>query len=205
MLNLEKLTLYLRFDRHSILIDPVSILNKFAISNTKLESFNFYISTENDPNDLQHHLSTNCTEQNHLYSNQSKVSNVACLGPDRSVYHFFTVPFEFLKLSDVSNSFPNMVFKNVVDLCACDVIPFEHDFFLRISHNFPSLKPFSVAHYPYMLENQKKSSNDQQSCQIATLNHVEHLNIKNLDVETIELLLNETKAHLPRLRVLRIE
>jgi hypothetical protein len=56
MAYLEKLTLYLRVDEQSVLMDPVCIINEYTKCMSRLHSFKFYLSTYNNRNDLVRYI-----------------------------------------------------------------------------------------------------------------------------------------------------
>jgi hypothetical protein len=205
MLNLEKLTLYLCFARRHVLLDPISLLNEFAMSTSQLHSFNFCLSTENNPNDLPRYLSMNDIERNLLNIGHYQVLNFTRFLHNRTVHQIFTLPFEFLKLYHMNKILPNTVFNNVIDLWIYDIFPFEHDYVLLIAQNFPLLEMLCISTFLATLSNTNKSSiNNNQSCRIITYTHLKRLDVTNADINCIELFLNESKTRLPCLNHLRI-
>ncbi|CAF5085951.1 unnamed protein product [Rotaria sp. Silwood1] len=115
MLYLEKLTLYLRIANQGIFIDPINLINEFSMCIPRLHSFKFYLSTENNRNDFVRYMSNNNIKQNYVNIGYEEVSNIIC-AVDPTIYHIFTLPFEFDKLSFIGNIFPNIVFNYVIEL-----------------------------------------------------------------------------------------
>jgi len=166
MLYLEKLTLYLRITCQDIFIDPISLINQFSMHMSRLYSFKFYLSTENNRNDLVRYLSNNDIKQNYMNIGYQEVSNIVCFTIVTGTYHIFTLSFEFVKLISIGNIFPNIIFNNVTELWVQDMVPFEHEFFLRIAQAFPLLKSFYVSDCTPLSYNAKKSSDNIESLNI---------------------------------------
>ena len=132
-------------------------------------SFNFYLSTKNNRNDSVHYLSNNDIKRNYMNIGYQEVSNVVCFAVDAATYHVFTLPFEFVKLRCIGNIFPNIIFNNVIELWVRDVVPFEHEFFLRIAQAFPLT---TLHHYHIMRRNHLTTSNHIESLNILILFHL---------------------------------
>ncbi|CAF2141277.1 unnamed protein product [Rotaria magnacalcarata] len=204
MLYLEKLTLYLRIACPSVYTDPIYLINEFSMNLSRLHSFNFYLSTENNRNDLVRYLSNNNVKQNYMNTGYQEVSTIVSFSVNTARHHIFTLPFEFIKFLGIGNIFPNIVFKNVIELYVHDVVPFEHEFFLRIAQAFPMLKRFCISHLSRHSHNSKKSTDNIQSHQIVEYPHLTFLDITRVDNNYVEHLLNETKTHLPSLTELHV-
>jgi hypothetical protein len=133
-----------------------------------------------------------------------EVSNIVCFTIVTGTYHIFTLPFEFVKLISIGNIFPNIIFNNVIELWIQDMVPFEHEFFLRIAQAFPLLKSFYISDCTLLSYNAKKSSDNIQSYRIVEYIHLTSLDITRTGIDCVEQFLNETKTHLPCLAELRI-
>jgi hypothetical protein len=205
MLYLEKLTLYLCVANQGIFMDPINLINEFSICMPRLDSFKFYLSTENDRNDLVRYMSNNDIKQNYVNRGYQEVSNIISSTVGPATYHIFTLPFEFVKLFYIGNIFPNIVFNYVIELNVDDSVPFEHEFFLRIAKAFPLLKTFCIINISTQSHNAKKSSDNIQSYQIAEFPHLTSLDIARTDITYAEQFLSETKTHLPCLDELSVE
>ncbi|CAM4967806.1 unnamed protein product [Rotaria socialis] len=204
MLYLEKLTLYLRIACENVFIDPIHLINEFSTYSPRLHSFKFYLSTEHNINDLVCYLSNNDIKQNYMNIGYQEVSNIVCFTFDRATYHIFTLPFEFMWLLFIGTTFPNIVFNNVVELRVHDVVPFEHECFLRIAKAFPLLRKFYVSDLTSLSYNAKKSSDNILSYQIVEYPYLTLLDIGRTNTTYVEQFLNETKTHLPCLAELRV-
>jgi hypothetical protein len=204
MLYLEKLTLYLRVTCKVVFIDPIRLLNQFSTYSSRLDSFKFYLSTENNKDDLVRYLSNNHIKQNYMNIGYQDISNMVCFAPNTGTYHVFTLPFEFQWLLSIGNIFPNIIFNNVIGLWVGDVIPFEHEFFVRIAKAFPLLKKLSVSDFSSLSYNAKKSSDNIRSYEIVEYPHLTSLDITRTNTTYVEQFLNETKTHLPCLAELKV-
>jgi hypothetical protein len=171
---------------------------------SRLYSFKFYLSAVNNSDDLGHYLSNNDIKRNYMKIGCEEVSNIVCLAGNTSTYHIFTLPFEFIELMSIGNIFPNIIFNYVIELWVHDVVPFEHEFFLRIAQAFPLLKILSVSDFSPLSYNVKKSSDNIQSYQIVEYPHLTLLDVTRAGVNYIEQFLNETKTHLPSLAQLNV-
>ena len=204
MLYLEKLTLYLRVDCQNTFTDPISLLNQFSMHMLQLRSFKFYLSTDNNRNDLVRYLSNNDLKQNSMDTRYQEMLNMASFTVNTAVYHIFTVPFEFARLMFIGNVFPNIIFNNVIELWIRDELPFKHEFFLRIAQAFPLLKSFYICYCSSLSCNTKKSSDNAQSHRIVEYPHLISLDISGINIDCVEQFLNETKTFLPRLAGLTV-
>ncbi|CAM2729549.1 unnamed protein product [Rotaria socialis] len=104
----------------------------------------------------------------------------------------------------IGTTFPNIVFNNVVELRVHDVVPFEHECFLRIAKAFPLLRKFYVSDLTSLSYNAKKSSDNILSYQIVEYPYLTLLDIGRTNTTYVEQFLNETKTHLPCLAELRV-
>ena len=116
-------------------------ITKFlCISHDSIHSF-FYISTEIDIDPLVHRLSDNDIQQNFInidYHETACSVNYYC--KSKAICHVFSRPFVFDYLEKITSQVPNMIFDHVTCLTVTDEIPFNHNFFIRITKAFSSLK-----------------------------------------------------------------
>ena len=199
MFNLEKLTLYLRIDYQYRFIDPIDLPNQLSTHLSQLNSFKFYISVINNENHFVKYFSKK--SQNMKYE---PTSDILCCYNNEATYHLFTLPFEFIKMFTIGNRFPNIRFNNVIELWVIDVLPCEHDFFLRISRAFPLLKNFIVSDLKSVLNNDVHLSDNIRSHEMVKYPHLIGLDLTRAGVSCVDQLLNENKTHLPCLNQLRI-
>jgi hypothetical protein len=116
---LEKLTLFLRIASQHAFTNPIDLLLQFTMHMSQLNSFNFYLSVENNISDLIRYLSENDVKQ-------------------------YYKAIQFNALLFVGNTFPNIVFNYVLQLWVLDVVPLEQEFFQQVSKAFPLLEYFHI-------------------------------------------------------------
>jgi hypothetical protein len=117
----------------------------------------------------------------------------------------FSLPFIGDFLTSVGNIFPSIVFRYVKKLVLFDIVPFEHEFFLRIARFFPSLTELDVFNLtPQLHSSDVFDSNGNQLYPIVEYLHLTSLMLIGCHTDYIEQFLNNTKIHLPRLTRLQI-
>ncbi|CAF3386043.1 unnamed protein product, partial [Rotaria sp. Silwood2] len=172
--QLEKLTLYLRIRERSTFIDGSHLHNDILIHLSQLQSFTFYVSTENRTKNI---VLEDC--------------------------HIFSLPFEFEHLTRVANKFPSITFNYVTCLEVNDLVPFKHEFFVRITRAFPVLKNLNIMNLVPQ-NNWYFNNNNNHSYTIIEYPHLVSLDITFVHTDYIEQFLMETKTYLPRLNELKV-
>ena len=86
-------------------MDTIFLLNEFSMCISRLDSFKFYLSTENNRNDYVRYISNNDIKQNDVNIVYQEVSNIIS-GIKPTTYHIFTLPFKFVKLFFIVKIFP---------------------------------------------------------------------------------------------------
>ncbi|CAF0883172.1 unnamed protein product [Adineta steineri] len=173
----------------------------------QLRSFTFYICTYVDPAVLSCKLSSEDIRiklrnigQQHVSSMVNYViSEVNCIYGVRAACSVFSLPFGFDYLRDIGNNFPNIVFSYVTYLVIQDIIPFEHEFFMRIARSFPLLKHLFIRN--------EKSQNlnglmtlSSENCLLQSIIEYPHLTVLGVvsaHRDYIDQFLNETKTFVP--------
>ncbi|CAF3138493.1 unnamed protein product [Rotaria sp. Silwood2] len=208
MTYLEKLTLYLRIKNRGTFIDNTHLQNEILFYMPYLHSFTFYIGTYDDTADLFRYVPRQNIQHIATNTGHQCVTNIVKYNSNRqAVCCIFSLPFVFDHLHDIGNIFPDVVFKYVTYLLLQDVVPFNHEFFLRIARSFPFLDHLRIIN----LESQSLcninslSSNDSQSYSIVKYPHLTTLNVRNGNIDYVEEFLNETKAFVPCLTRLIIK
>ncbi|CAF4089413.1 unnamed protein product, partial [Adineta steineri] len=162
-----------------------------------LQLFTFYISTYNKTIDLFHNM---VAQQSTIYiKNQHVNSIINYISSWTAVCSIFSIPFEFHRLQDIGNLFPNIIFNHVTYLLVQDIIPLNHEFFIRVARAFPLLKTLRV----FNLESQ--SSNNTNTCLsknnnsnlIAEYPHLTVLDVRSGNIDYVEQFLDETKTYVP--------
>ncbi|CAF1248460.1 unnamed protein product [Adineta steineri] len=118
----------------------------------------------------------------------------------------FSLPFKYDYLRDIGNNLPNIVFSYVTYLLVQDIMPFEHEFFMRIARSFPLLKHL----YIWNSKSQKLNglmTFSSDNCQLQPIIEYPHLTILDVNfahIDYVEQFLNETKTFVPCLTKFRV-
>ncbi|CAF0787662.1 unnamed protein product [Adineta steineri] len=204
MINLEKLTLNLSFLFETTFIDPIYLLKQLTMHMLRLTSFNFYLGIQYNKNGLLPYLSNNNIKQNYVRIGNQEILDFVQNVNRTIVYHIFTLPFQFTRLLYVGNIFPSITFNYVIDLYLYDQVPFEHEFFLRISKAFPKLKRLCMLNSrPWSYETHISFDNVIQPYEIVEYPHLSILTI-TASIFYLEQFLNETITRLPSLTELKV-
>ncbi|CAF4603369.1 unnamed protein product [Rotaria sp. Silwood1] len=206
MTYLEKLTLYIRIRNRSTFVDGTNLHEDILIHMPRLRKFSFHIATEIRFDDSVHHLSDNDIQQTFTDIGYHQIAcSVNYCRKYRAICHVFSLPFIFNRLEKITNKFPNIIFNHVIYLRVADAIPFEYEFFIRITKAFPSLKYFSIINVTPPLWNFNSYTADN----IDSRSYIEYLNLTSLSVNYvddyyIEQFLLDTKTYAPRLTEIKV-
>jgi hypothetical protein len=204
MTHLEKLALYLRIGSRNTFVDGKDLYNEILVYMAQLDEFIFYISTE---------CTINSTHPKSIDIQQTlthiKYKQAACIidyhSTFKAICQIYSLPFTFTRLKKITNNFPNIVFDTVTHLHAYDVIPMEHEFFMRISQAFPLLKYFSLQNDEMQRRfNNRLKPADILSYSIIKYPHLISLNLMYVHIDYVGQFLLETKTHLPSLTQLAV-
>ena len=206
MSYLEQLTLYFRINNRIGFIDSTELDNDILAYMPQLHSFNFYISTRGAAVDLFRYVPNEETRKTvTILGHQRMISFSNYDGIQTGVHHSFSLPFAFDRLEGVGNTIPDTVFRYVTYLLVEDVIPFEHEFFVRIARCFPSLVSFRVVSMERQSFNMNTDlSANSQSYAVAQYPHLTSLNLFLANDDYIDEFLNEQKTSVPCLTELNI-
>ena len=206
MLNLEELTLKILNNKRASFIDGAQINDGILVHMPRLRQFTFHISTETRLEHLVHYYSKEDIQQTFTNIGYEQVDCVLSYYYILGVCHVFSLPFMFDTLYDIGNTFPPFIFPCVTKLSVHDIVPFEHEFFVRIARFFPLLKDLRFSNsdfYSHMLN--KSNPNDNELCVIVEYPHLVSLSLLSCRTYYIEQFLNETKTRLPCLTKLRVD
>jgi hypothetical protein len=203
MTYLERLTLYLRIENRDIFIDSTHLQNEILLYMPHLHSFTFYIATYDDTDDLFRYVPSQTIQQiaTNIGHQQPMADIINYIKSGQVICSIFSLPFVYDQFHNIGNIFPDILFKYVTYLVVRDIVPFNHQFFLRVARSFPLLDKLHVIN----LELQSScninslSSNDSQSYSIAKYPHLTTLNVRRGNINNVEEFLNETKTCLPYL------
>ncbi|CAF1390977.1 unnamed protein product [Rotaria sordida] len=204
---LEKLTLYLRIDDRNRFIDDTHLENEILVYMPWLHSFTFYICTYMNVVDLQHNISNKDIQQTFTNIKQQPVANTLhSIHGNKIVYSILSISFEFDHLEDIGNTCPNIKCSYVTYLLIQDVVPFDHQFFIRISQNFPlimNLRIMNVVSQSSLDFNMFATENNQLYA-TAVYPRLISLDIFCAHHDYVEEFLNEKKTYVPCLTQLRV-
>ncbi|CAF4884101.1 unnamed protein product [Rotaria sp. Silwood1] len=206
MSNIEQLNLLLIFENQTTFINGKHIYDEIIVHMSRLRIFNFCFCTFMRLYQSIDHLSKDDileTFSNNIYQ------QVDCMIRYRDtdiIYHVFSLPFMFDYLPFIDNKFLNIIFNHVIRLEVDDEIPFEHEFFMRISLSFPSLKLLRVLNLkPQTSISSNLSSNDNQlHSTIIEFPYLTSLNLLSAHYDYVDQFLNDKKARLPCLTKLAV-
>ncbi len=124
--------------------------------------------------------------------------------PSKFICHAFSLPFQFDRLENITNKFPNIVFNTVTRLMVYDQVEFKHEFFIRIARSFPLLKYLTINNIrPLFWKFQESPLLDKGSFIIIEYPHLISLDVMNAG-SYLDQFLNENKTRLPRLTELNV-
>ena len=209
MIYLEKLTLHLSIQNRGTFIDSSHLQNEILLYMPRLHSFTFYICTYDRATDLFRYVPRQDIQRitTNIEHQQYMANIINYIGMNEAVCSIFSLPFAFNRMRAVGNLFPDIVFKYVTNLVVHDIVPLNHQFFLRVSRSFPLLQKLHVINLILQSSGDINLvlSNDNQSCSIAKYSHLTTLNIRRANINNIEQFLNETKTSVPCLTKLMIK
>ncbi|CAF3314240.1 unnamed protein product [Rotaria sp. Silwood2] len=205
MTHLEKLTLYLRTWEKSF-VDYTHLHNDILVYMLQLHTFIFYISTEAFIDDSVYHRSNDDIENKFI---NIKYGQMTCIIDHfkkfEGICHVYSIPYTFTRLIKISNHFPNIVFNTVTHLLLFGIAPMKHDFFMRISQNFPILKCLVIQNEMVQSWNRDELKSDKNPFDsIMEYFHLISLDLLSANTDYVVQFLLETRAYLPRLTELKV-
>ncbi|CAF3204414.1 unnamed protein product [Rotaria sp. Silwood2] len=200
MTCLEKLTLYLRIKNRGTFIDSTHLQNEILFYMPRLHSFSFYISTYDDTADLFRYMPSQDIQRTTTNIGHQRMTKIINYSTSRqAVCCVFSLPFVFDHFHEIGNIFPDVVFKYVTYMMVQDVVPFNHELFIRVARSFPLLGQLRILN----LESQSAcnvstlSSDDSQAYSVVKYPHLTSLDVVKANIDYLEEFLNETKASVP--------
>ena len=165
MINLKKLSLSLEIDWQERFIDGNHLKENVIRHMPRLEDFMFNIRSIMPLNSASVHLPTNEEIRSTLtdltkYPIVSYRDDFADL--ENGHCHIYTSPYSWMVYHDVSNSFASEVFANVQHVTCYDERPFEHSFFVRLAHSFPSMRVLTLTNRAAQLEKRRQQPCDEK-------------------------------------------
>ena len=196
MANLEELTLNIDIKDQNTFLNGTRINDDILVHMSQLQKFHFHFCIENELYSIED-IQRTFTDIGY--------KNVQCIGAGtgwQKTWHMFSVPFVFDYLRSLGNTFPDIVFTRVIDLDVSDIVPFKHEFFVRISRSFPFLKKFAVRNSERQSPILTHSTADRS---VVEYPYLVSLSLEYAHIDYIEQFLNRTKTSLPQLKKLTVD
>ena len=202
MSNIRELTLNIINDSRTSFIDGTGIYNEILLHTPRLDQFIFHISSEIQ---LDHSLDPRPAKEDiqRTFTN-IRCDQVECMVNyqyDSVLCRVFSQPFVFDTLEKLGNTFPPVVFRYVTSLSVHDIVPFEHEFFVRIAQSFPLLKSLCVVN----LQPQSSLPNNNERHSVAEYRYLSSLRLFGCHTDYIEQFLTRTKTYLHALVKLTVD
>jgi len=205
MSNLEELTLNIRIEHRTRFVDGTQINSEILVHLPQLYKFTFHISTKVEQQHLVHHLSDDDIQRTFANVRYQQAGCFLTHYSSSTKCDIFSLPFMFDRF-EIGITFPCIIFAHVIQLAVYDEVPFEHEFFLRITRSFPLLKVLHVSNSTSQLHvPSNQSSNDNQMHSIVEYPYLISLRLSCVHINYVEQFLNETETHLPRLTELIVD
>ncbi len=123
------------------------------------------------------------------------ISYVDYFPDERSVQcHYYSYPYTLKYYDNITNKFPDGLFKCVRQVSLFDERPFEYEFFIRISQAFPLLEALNLCNRKAQ---EQKLINNNQDLSIIKYPHLTELSFNFAHNDYIEQFLMDTKTSLP--------
>jgi len=129
------------------------------------------------------------------FQNKQIISSVDnCQENKYSQCHIYSYPYQLKNYDNITNNFPGGIFKTVRRVTLFDERPFEHDFFLRITHSFPFMEKLTV------INNKRQNNklvNKNQDLSIIEYPYLIELDLSQAHKDYYQQFLFDTKTCLP--------
>ncbi|CAF1226607.1 unnamed protein product [Rotaria sordida] len=200
MLNLEKLDLHLKVDRHKGFINGNDLKENIINYMPRLNKFTFNIR-------LFNHISNKIIlpsneDIQYTFKDFKDIQVISCVDffqEEKFRYcRIYSYPYKMKYYDNISNNFPGGLFKYVHKVSLYDEYPFEHEFFLRIEKSFPFMKELTVINAkPQKNKLYRKSMSDNKDLSIIKYPHLTDLNLIQAHDDYVEQFLVDTEMSLP--------
>ena len=208
MFKLEKLTLSLRVIYQTSFMDGIYLDDLLLSRMSYLHTFHFDIVTEfsNFPGQLTltcddirrrfivRGLHVDCSIEYH-YDRAHRI-------------HVYSIPSNMEHIQCITSCFSGGIFPNVRNLFVRDLnYPFEHDFFIKISHSFPLLSRLTLTNTNEQKEksSQQLVKTEQNSSTIIEYPHLVELVFSTVHIDYVEEFLSDLNTRLVSRIVLCVE
>jgi hypothetical protein len=206
MSQLEKLTLSLCVTDRRSFIDGTQLNNDILKKMPLLQSFIFYIVTEDVQMNTELLPSCDDIRRTFVQSGYHMDCYMDYYRTEKGRCHIYSLPFAMERMHTITNNFPGGLFMNVRRVYVCDNFPFEHNFFARISLSFPLLDSLKISNWC----SQRKKFTQQpgepdQTGLIIIYSHLVKLSFELVDIDYIKQFLVDSNMRLPRLNKLHVD
>ncbi|CAF1680248.1 unnamed protein product, partial [Adineta ricciae] len=202
MINLEELQLFLSvLIRESFCIDGYGLWHDFVGRMTQLRKFTFNIYTTVWFRSMDIAIPWNEFIQSTFHGrNYPSVAAYVTKKPNWCDHdcHIYSLPYDFEYYHDLDNHFPGGMFSKVRLLKMRDSVSFKHRLFEVVAHDFPFLEFLRIS-------NTKPMEDKEDSCASIAFPCLTFLDLRDAHVDYAEMLLLQTKTHLPCLLNLSVE
>ncbi|CAM4966216.1 unnamed protein product [Rotaria socialis] len=166
MSQLEKLTLSLVVKDRNSFIDGTQLHNDILYKMAHLHTFIFDITTRNVIFSQVLIPSSEDVRRTFIERGYHIDCYIDYYSEGINLCHVYSLPFTMKRMYNVTNSFPGGLFMNVRKLSLSDLfIPFEHDFFVKISQGFPLVSQLALLN----MWRQQKKLTDEQTCSMSLM------------------------------------
>lgn len=194
MVNLEKLMLYISFDRYKSFIDGNHLKNDVINQLPRLNQFSFNIYSFIYGDKRTYRPSNEDIQRTFKSFNNYQINSSVDYFPDTemSLCHIYSHPYKLTYYDHITNNFPGGLFKFVEKISLFDERPFEHEFFLRLTKAFPRLKRLSLSNEAP--QKYHKSNDDDRQFSIIEFPRLSSLSLTCVHDDYAEQFLNNTKT-----------
>ena len=208
MFKLEKLTLSLRVFYQTSFMDGIYLDDLILSRMSYLHTFHFDIVTESSRFPEQLTLTCDDIRRRFIVRGLHVDCYIDYCGNIAQRIHVYSIPSNMEHIHYITNCFSGGIFPNVRSLCVRDFCdPFEHDFFIKISHSFPLLSRLTLTNTK---EQKKKSSQqlmktEENSSTIIEYPHLVELVFSTVHIDYVEEFLSDLNTRLVSRIVLCVE
>jgi hypothetical protein len=198
MSNLEKLDLYLTICTDGRFIDGNDLKKNILNHMSQLNQFTFDIRSVMFINNEMNLPSQEDIQRTFEDFQYTKIISCVDYFRERKTgqCHVYSHPFLMECYENITNNFPDGLYQYVRVVSLYDELPFEHEFFFRISQSFPFMEKLSLVNrQPQNHKQSDKSMNDIHNSSIVKYSHLTELNIHKVHDDYIEEFLCNSKTY----------
>jgi hypothetical protein len=204
MSQLKKLTLSIIVLNRTSFLDGNQLHKYILCKMPHLHTFIFNIITKNVNNNQE--LLRSCDNIKRTFIKRGY--NVDCYidrySREVNQCHVYSLPFTMTSMCHVSNNFPGGLFMSVRKLRLYEFfVPFEHDFFVRISRAFPLLSILNIINtHGQRKKLTRQQDQDKETSSTIEYPHLTYLSLHRIHIDYMKQFLFESNTRLPSLNKL---